>query len=165
MTTYRIGWNATTRVATVAEQATAIPGGSVDAGTFTWTPPDDTDGFDNNVTVFHFVQTALYKLSGVQNMQRVQINFVGLIHPTGITVAPTTAAKTVGQTQQLTPTFAPTTVDDKRVTYESLDKTIATVSATGLITAVAAGTVTIRTWTVDPHVGGRHYADCVVTVT
>lgn len=164
MTTYRVAWNNTTKVATVAEQATAIPGGSTDLGTFVWTPQDDSDGFDNFQTVYQFVRDKLYP-QGQINMQKVTINFVGLIHPTAITVAPTTAAKTVGQTQQLTPTFAPTTVDDKRVTYESLDVTKATVSASGLVTAVAAGVVTIRVWTVDPHVGGRHYADCVVTVS
>ena len=48
-----------------------------------------------------------------------------------------------GQTQTLTVTITPTNATDKSVTWKSSDDTIATVDATGLVTAVKAGKVTI----------------------
>lgn len=78
-----------------------------------------------------------------------------------VSVAPTTASKTVGQTQQLTPTVLPAGAINKKVTYTTSDATKATVSATGLVTAVAVGTATITVKTVD----GDKTATCVLTIT
>jgi len=78
-----------------------------------------------------------------------------------VTLAPTTASKTVGQTQQLTPTVLPANAANKSVTYATSDASKATVSASGLVTAVAAGTATITVKTVD----GNKTATCVVTIT
>ena len=63
---------------------------------------------------------------------------------TGISVAPTTATLSLagGDTQQLTATLSPSGATGT-VTYTSSDDTIATVSATGLVTPVAAGSATI----------------------
>lgn len=63
---------------------------------------------------------------------------------TGISVAPTTATLSIsgGDTQQLTATLSPSGATGT-VTYTSSDDTIATVSATGLVTPVAAGSATI----------------------
>lgn len=78
-----------------------------------------------------------------------------------VTVAPTTKSLVVAATQQLTPTVLPANATNKAVTYTSSDATKATVSASGLITAVAAGTATITAKTTD----GNKTATCVVTVT
>lgn len=78
-----------------------------------------------------------------------------------VTVAPTTASKTVGQTQQLTPTVLPANALNKAVTYTTSDATKATVNSSGLVTAVAAGTATITVKTAD----GNKTATCVVTIT
>lgn len=86
----------------------------------------------------------------VHNTTPLRIAAVGLRKLiTGITVAPATATKAAAETQQLTNTFAPTDAYDKTVTYVSSDEEIATVSATGLVTAVATGEATITVTTND----------------
>ena len=63
---------------------------------------------------------------------------------TGIELTTDKTEIKVGTTAQLTTTVAPEdTTDDKTVTYTSSDATIATVDATGKVTAVKPGTVTI----------------------
>lgn len=80
---------------------------------------------------------------------------------TGVTLSPTTASLLVGATQQLTPTVAPATATNKTVTYSSGNTAVATVNASGLITAVAAGAATITVTTQD----GAKTATCAITVT
>ena len=79
---------------------------------------------------------------------------------TGVSVSPTTQTLTVGGTQQLTATVAPTDATNKTVSWTTNNATVATVSTSGLITAVAAGTATITVSTQD---GGK-IATCNVTV-
>ena len=63
---------------------------------------------------------------------------------TSLTVAPSSATVTVGQTRALTPTVTqPTGAPAATVIYTSSDTAVATVSPAGVVTAVAAGTVTI----------------------
>ncbi|MDM3063464.1 phage tail tube protein [Citrobacter sp. CK180] len=64
------------------------------------------------------------------------------IPATGITVTPETASVDVGDTTSLTATLAPAGATDT-VTWESSDPEVATVSASGVVTGVAAGTATI----------------------
>ncbi|QEG09247.1 structural protein with Ig domain [Stenotrophomonas phage Pokken] len=80
---------------------------------------------------------------------------------TGVTVTPTTASKQVGQTQQLTAEVAPANASNKKVNWSTSDATKATVSATGLVTAVAAGSATITATTED----GAKKATSTITVT
>lgn len=49
----------------------------------------------------------------------------------------------VGQTYQINPTVKPDNATDKKVTYDSDNKAVATVSASGLVSAVAEGTAVI----------------------
>ena len=81
---------------------------------------------------------------------------------TGVTVANCDAATplVVGYTRQLTTTIAPANATNRAVTWESSDNSIATVSNNGLVTAVAAGTVTITAITEC----GSHTATCEITV-
>lgn len=62
---------------------------------------------------------------------------------TGVTVAPATTTLAVGATRQLTATVLPADATDKSGTWTTSDATKATVSSTGLVTGVAAGTATI----------------------
>lgn len=78
-----------------------------------------------------------------------------------VTVTPTTASIAVGATRQLTATVAPTDATNKAVTWSSSDVTKATVSSTGLVTAVAAGTANISATSVD----GAKVGTSAITVT
>ena len=66
-----------------------------------------------------------------------------------------------GETIQLTATVLPENANDKSVTWSSSNTNVATVSKTGLVTAVANGTATITATTND---GSNKSATCKVTV-
>lgn len=68
---------------------------------------------------------------------------------TGITVSPTSVTVSVGGTTQLSATVSPSNATNTAVTWTSSNSNIATVSSTGLVTGIAAGTVTITVTTVD----------------
>jgi len=80
---------------------------------------------------------------------------------TGVTLNETTLALIVGGTETLTAAVVPSNADNKNITWASSDTTVATVNTSGLVTAVAEGTVTITVTTAD---GGKT-AECAVTVT
>lgn len=67
----------------------------------------------------------------------------------------------IGETRQLSATVSPTNATDQAVTWESTDPTVATVDATGRVTAKAVGFgVFITVFTHD----GRHQASVNVSV-
>lgn len=82
---------------------------------------------------------------------------------TGVTVAPSTVTLSLAgtKTSQLTPTVAPAAASNKAVTYTSSAPAVATVSSTGLVTGISAGSATITVTTVD----GSFTATTAVTVT
>lgn len=86
---------------------------------------------------------------------------VASISVTGVSVSPTSVTLGVGGTQQLTPTVAPNDATNKNVSYSSGNTNVATVTAGGLITAVAAGNTTITVTTED----GDFTTTCTVNVT
>jgi len=73
---------------------------------------------------------------------------------TGVTVTPTTAILVVGDdpttsTKQLTESVSPAGASNKAVTWSTNAPDVATVSSTGLVTAVGPGSATITVTTVD----------------
>ena len=100
------------------------------------------------------------------------INFVFTIEPatvavTGVTLAPTSATLTLGETETVTliPTVLPAEATDKSVTWSSSNEAVATV-ADGVVTAVAAGTATITVTATNGTVdtSDDKTATCTVTV-
>ena len=82
------------------------------------------------------------------------------VHPTSVSVSPTTASIEVGSTVTLTETVLPSNASDKSVTWSTSNSSVATVS-NGVVTGVGAGSATITVTTVD----GGYTATCAVTVT
>ncbi len=81
--------------------------------------------------------------------------------PTAITLSSTDLVVNMGQAQNLRATVAPTNADDKKVTWESSDPSVATVNNSGRITPVSVGEATITCRSTNfPSV----YATCKVTV-
>ncbi len=76
-------------------------------------------------------------------------------------MSPATLALHVGQKSQLTRTITPINATNQNVTWSSDNAAIATVSNTGLVTAIANGTTTIRATTQQ----GSFVAQTSVTVT
>jgi uncharacterized protein YjdB len=79
---------------------------------------------------------------------------------TGVTLDPTQATVTIGSTATLTPTIVPGDASNQNVTWSSSDANVATVSAAGVVTGVAAGTATITVTTVNH----GYTATCTVDV-
>ena len=83
-----------------------------------------------------------------------------MIYVTGIMLNKTSTTLTVGDAERLTATVAPSDATDKAVTWASSNTAVATVDASGNVTAVSAGSATITVTTAD---GGKT-ATCTVTV-
>ena len=79
---------------------------------------------------------------------------------TGVTISPATVSMASASTYQLSAAVSPSTATNKNVTWSSSNSTIATVNATGLVTAVAPGTATITVKSVD----GDKTSSSVVTI-
>lgn len=80
---------------------------------------------------------------------------------TGITLNATSQELNAGQTFQLSATVAPSNATNKSVKWSSSKSSVATVSSTGLVTAVAAGSATI---TCEAQDGSGVKATCNITV-
>ena len=83
-----------------------------------------------------------------------------VVNVTGVTLDKDTAILAAGATDQLTATVAPADATNKNVTWSSSNPAAATVSSTGLITALAVGSATITVTTED----GGFTDTCAVTV-
>jgi hypothetical protein len=79
----------------------------------------------------------------------------------GVAVSKSTATLKPGETEKLTFTIFPENASNKNVTWSSTDITIATVDATGLVTAIKPGSAKITVTTEE----GNEKATCSVTVT
>jgi uncharacterized protein YjdB len=80
---------------------------------------------------------------------------------TNVSLSPASATLSVGATQQLTPTVLPSNATNKTVSYASNNTGVATVNASGLVTAVSNGTATITVTTAD----GNKTSTAVITVS
>ena len=81
---------------------------------------------------------------------------------TGVTLNKTSTSLYVGGTETLTATVEPSDATNKNVTWSSDDTSVATVDASGLVTAVARGTAVITATAAD---GSGANASCTVTVS
>ena len=89
---------------------------------------------------------------------------VNTVPVTGVSLNASSATLTIldgnAETRQLTATIAPSNATNKNVTWTSSNTSVATVSNTGLVTAVGKGTATITVRTAD----GGYEATCQVRV-
>ncbi len=83
-----------------------------------------------------------------------------VIAVTGVTLTPATATLDAGATLQLTSTVLPSNATNKSVSYASGNTGVATVSPTGLVTAISSGTATITVTTQD----GNKTSSCAISV-
>ncbi|ELY2935506.1 Ig-like domain-containing protein [Cronobacter sakazakii] len=114
-----------------------------------------SDGGTNDIITF----STEFKVAAADTIQVIDTD--DSVAVTGVTVTPATASLAVGATRQLTGNVLPSDATDKSGTWTTSDATKATVSSTGLVTGVAAGTSTITFKSND----GNFTATCAVTVT
>ena len=84
------------------------------------------------------------------------------IYPTAISLS--NSSCNVGYTTLLEPVFTPSDTNQKTLVWESSNTSVATVSSTGLVTGISAGTTTI-TATGEDENGQPVVGSCTVTVT
>jgi len=148
----RVLYNKTSKSVRLVGTSTAAPGGYTIVGEIS--NPDPVA--PNSSVIWHAVRDVLYKRSAanpantamfpnnITDMDRIAIEPYTLVPLTDLSLAIAGGAnKVVGQTGQITPTFTPADATDKVLVYSSSNPTVATVSATGLVTAVAAGSASI----------------------
>lgn len=162
MADYQIAWKASTKTATVQSKGDALPSGATKIAEFTDAQIITRYGPGADDVFFLPVRDALYTV-GQLNMQEVTIavdtDYIALL---SIAISPGTVTLAPAATQQLTVAKTPSDASNGAIaTWVSSDPTKATVSATGLVTAVAAGTTTITATSVD----GARVATRTVTVT
>lgn len=81
---------------------------------------------------------------------------------TALVLSPATVSMAAGTTQQILASFTPTGVTNTGLTWTSSNTSVATISSTGLLTAVTAGSATVTATTQD---GSNISASTAVTVT
>jgi len=89
------------------------------------------------------------------------LNSTTTVAVTNVSISPAAVSVAAGTTAQLTATITPSNATNQNVTWGTSNSSVATVSSTGLVTGVAAGTATITVTTQD---GGKT-ATRTVTVT
>ena len=80
---------------------------------------------------------------------------------TSVSLSPSSATLAVGGTQQLTPTVLPSNATNKAVSYASNNTGVATVNASGLVTAISNGTAIITVTTTS----GNKTSTATITVS
>lgn len=175
MTMYQVAYNPTTKVALIQADAAAVPGGSVDVGSFEHPDPI----YPGSEVVFHEVRDLLYKRSAanpantamfpenITDMANITISLDAGIEPedlvviTALNFNPTEYTVEVAATVQLVLEVEPENASNEGVTYSSDDEGVATVDENGLVTGVAAGECTITALDETEEV----MAEATVTVT
>ena len=99
--------------------------------------------------------------SGEKATCTVTVNAAETVPVQSVSLDKTSLELTEDETAQLTATVKPDDATNKNVTWESSNTSVATVNATGEVTAIGAGTATITVTTVDQ----SKTATCEVTVT
>lgn len=89
------------------------------------------------------------------------MSIISVTPVTGVSLNKSSLSLDVNNTSQLTATVSPSNATNKSVSWTSSDNSVATVSSSGLVTAVGAGTTTITVTTSS----GGYTATCKVTVT
>jgi len=83
------------------------------------------------------------------------------VYVTKVVVSPSSATLTEGETLKLSATVSPSNATNRSVTWSSGNKSVATVSSSGLVTAKSVGSTTITCTAAD---GSGKYGQCSVTV-
>jgi uncharacterized protein YjdB len=111
---------------------------------------DDNGGTrDSQVSAFATTPTAWSTPSVFGSVFLTTCSSQPPVTVTGVTVSPTTQTINVGGTVQLVATVAPSNATNQNVTWSTSNASFATVSSSGLVTGVAAGSATITVTTVD----------------
>ena len=117
------------------------------------------EGWEWQVRLVHYSNAANWGTASAQFDNFELVEKPKTAEPTGIVLDKTTANVVVGGGLNLTVAVTPGDAEMPTITWTSSDETVATVDATGKVTAVKAGTATITA------TAGELSATCTVTVS
>ena len=148
------------QTADLGGSVTYYPADATDKG-ITWTSSDPSVATVDANGVVTAVGNGTTTITGVSDDGGFEVSCtITVTTPvTGVTL-PATAKVAIGGSLTLTATVLPATASNKAVTWKSSDTSIATISASGVVTGKKTGKITITVTTVD----GNKTATCVVTV-
>ncbi len=147
---------------TVTLEATVAPENTTEPTAVTWTSSDEAvatvsaEGVVTAVAPGHAVITAA--CGGFSATCTITVNAPAPIPAESIVISEPSLSLKEGETSTLTATVLPEDADDKTVTWTSSNELVATVSADGVVIAIAEGTAIITATC------GDASADCTVTV-
>jgi uncharacterized protein YjdB len=147
----------TLRYSTTATTSTASQWGiSINSSTYVATITSQVASKTNKYVNYSGTAFRLYTSANVYLYKESVVN----VPVTGVTVAPTSLSLMKDATSQLTATVSPSNATNKSVSWTTSNSAVATVSSTGLVTAVGQGSCTITVTTIS----GGFTATCAVTV-
>lgn len=143
MARYQVAYKASTKEAFLQAYGDDTLSGAVNIGDFYHDGGgvDVLDPVSDNHVLYHDIQDICYR-NDLLNMQAIKIVITRV---TSIESSVADAAMQVGvdATEQITTVFTPATASNRTLSYSSSNEAVATVSASGLITAVGAGSCVI----------------------
>ena len=145
--------------------ATVLPSdANVKSCTWSSSNPDVVSVDNSGLVTAHTTGTAVLKAITVDGSKEalcvVTVNRK-VINVTNVSLNKNTSSLQVGETEQLVATVVPSDADNTALTWSSSNPSVATVNASGLVTAVAAGNAIIEATSVD----GNKKATCSYTIT
>jgi len=143
-----------TAIAKAAENASMIP-------TNQWFLTLDADGTACSSDFYlRLVSDGAKMIKGISELMSTHPTTHTALSVPGVLLTPSAVSIIAGSTQQLLATEFPFNAANNPLNYKSSNNLVATVSSTGLVTAIAAGTATIAASTQD----GSKTASSVITV-
>ena len=139
----------------------AVTGSNTPPGLTLNTDTGEISGTPTAAGTYSFTVTATNSGGTDSEQLSITISSATNIPVQSVSLDKTSLGLTEGGTAQLTATVKPDNATNKDVTWESSDTSIATVDASGKVTAISAGSATLTATTQD----GRFTATCTVTVT
>ena len=150
--------------ATLTLTATVSPDNATNK-TITWSSSDDaiaTVDENGKVTAVAAGTVTITAKAGDKTAECKVTVSAKVIAVESITFDESSLSLPVGDSKTLTATVSPENADNKTVTWSSSDEAIATVDENGKVTAVTAGTATIKATAND---GSEVFGSCAVTVS
>jgi hypothetical protein len=138
---------------------------SVSGGNMTFTPDPDSPGpagsFSGTLSAGALAIPSIpYEGGTLSGFETTPEESPVTVPVTGVSLNPNTLSLNIGGTTALVATVQPANATNQAVTWSSSNTSVATVNTHGVVTALAAGNVTITVTTVD----GSRTATCAITV-
>lgn len=159
---YQVAFNALTGVVRVQADGAAAGAGFTVLDKFDHPDTDSLGRAGVSHALYSHVQDVLYRKAGIQDMQRISVEWPGYVAPTAVVTDPTELTVEAGTSGVLEVTSTPADISDPRWTFStSGDLDVFRINDRGEWSAYREGKAVVRV----EHVSGSPYYITEVTVT